>query len=39
MENLRNRVDISFITSNRTWGKNATKIDRTIERKLASPLY
>ena len=26
-------------TSNRTWGKNATKNDRTIERKLASPLY
>ena len=39
MENLRNRVDISFVTSNRTWGKNATKNDRTIERKLASPLY
>jgi len=39
MENLRNQVDISFVTSNRTWGKNATKNDRTIERKLASPLY
>ena len=39
MENLRNRVDISFVTSNGEWGDHAVKKDRTVERKLASPLY
>ena len=39
MENLRNRVDMSFVTSNSKWGDHATKLDRTVERKLASPLY
>ena len=39
MENIRNRVNMSFVTSNSKWGDHATKLDRTVERKLASPLY
>jgi hypothetical protein len=39
MENLRNRVDMDFVTSNALWGDHATKMPRTLERKLASPLY
>jgi hypothetical protein len=39
MENLRNRIDMSFVTSNAKWGDHATKLKRTMERKLASPLY
>ena len=39
MENLRGRVDISFITSNSEYGGLCPKHDRTVERNLASPLY
>jgi hypothetical protein len=39
MENLRDRTDISFVTSNSEYGGLAPKHDRTVERKLASPLY
>ena len=39
MENLRNRVDIDFVTTNESWGKHSTKKMSTIERKIASPLY
>ena len=39
MENLRNRVDIHFVTDNKSWGKHATKKISTIEKKIASPLY
>ena len=39
MENLRGRVDIKFVTSNSEYGGLAPKHDRTVERKLASPLY
>ena len=39
MENVRNRVKMDFITSNSAWGDHAVKNDRTVERKIASPLY
>ena len=39
MENIRNRVDIDFVTTNESWGKNSTKKMSTIERKIANPLY
>jgi len=51
MENLRSRVEMDFITSNKKWdtrrvdeqgnvhGTKRTKLPRTVERKLASPLY
>ena len=39
MENLRNRVDIHFVTNNEKWGKHATKKMSTLEKKIASPLY
>ena len=39
MENLRNRVDIHFVTAQERWGKHATKKPVTLQRKLASPLY
>ena len=39
MENVRNRVSMSFVTSNSVWGDHAVKLDRTVERKIASPLY
>ena len=39
MENLRDRTDISFVTSNSEYGGLVPKHDRTVERKLASPLY
>ena len=39
MENVRSRVNMSFVTSNSAWGDHAVKHDRTIERKVASPLY
>lgn len=39
MENLRNRVDIQFITKNEGWGKHGIKNDSTVTKKLASPLY
>ena len=39
MENVRNRVSMSFVTSNSNWGDHAVKLDRTVERKIASPLY
>ena len=39
MENVRGHLDLTFISSNAAWGSNATKNDRTIMRKLASPLY
>ena len=39
MENLRNRIDIQFVTRNQGWGKHATKKASTVEKKLASPLY
>ena len=39
MENLRNRVDIHFVTNNKCWGKHATKKMSTVEKKIASPLY
>ena len=39
MENLRNRIDIQFVTRNQRWGKHATKKASTVEKKLASPLY
>ena len=39
MENLRNRVDIDFVTTNESWGKHSTKKMSTIERKIANPLY
>ena len=39
MENLRNRVDIHFVTANEKWGKHATKKVSTVERKIANPLY
>ena len=39
MENVRMRVNMSFVTSNAAWGDHAVKQDRTIERKVASPLY
>ena len=39
MENVRNRVSMSFVTSNSAWGDHAVKHDRTVERKIASPLY
>lgn len=39
MENLRGRVDMEFISSNSAWGEHAIKHDRTVARKLASPLY
>eukprot|EP01050_Picozoa_sp_SAG11_P021465 SAG11_NODE_3823_length_2206_cov_5.701946_4_plen_139_part_01 len=39
MENLRNRVDVQFITKNENWGSHAIKQDQTILSKLASPLY
>eukprot|EP01052_Picozoa_sp_SAG31_P017937 SAG31_NODE_1250_length_9118_cov_4.047344_6_plen_375_part_00 len=39
MENLRNRVDIHFVTAQERWGKHATKKPLTLQRKLASPLY
>ena len=39
MENLRGRVDMHFVTSYQSWGKNAVKKDSTVERKIASPLY
>ena len=39
MENLRNRVDMKFVTSNSMWGGKSVKNDRTVERNIASPLY
>jgi len=39
MENVRSRVSMSFVTSNAAWGDHAVKMDRTVERKIASPLY
>ena len=30
---------MSFVTSNSAWGDHAVKHDRTVERKIASPLY
>ena len=39
MENLRDRVDIKFVTSNSEYGGLCPKHDRTVERKLASHLY
>ena len=39
MENIRNRVDIDFVTTNKSWGKHSTKKMSTIERKLANALY
>jgi hypothetical protein len=39
MENLRTRQDMDFISSNSEWGKHGVKHERTIARKLASPLY
>ena len=39
MENIRNRVDIDFVTTNKSWGKHSTKKMSTIERKIANPLY
>ena len=39
MENLRNRVDIDFVTTNESWGKHSTKKMSKIERKIANPLY
>jgi hypothetical protein len=39
MENKRNRVNMEFITSNSEFKIHHFKKDRTIERKLASPLY
>ena len=39
MENVRNRVSMSFVTTNSIWGDHAVKLDRTVERKIASPLY
>jgi len=30
---------MSFVTSNSAWGDKAVKLDRTVERKIASPLY
>jgi deoxyadenosine/deoxycytidine kinase len=39
MENLRERVNMRFFSSNSHWGKNRTVHLRTIERNCASPLY
>ena len=39
MENVRNRVSMSFVTSNSVWGDHAVKLDRAVERKIAGPLY
>ena len=39
MENVRNRISMDFVTSNSNWGDHAVKLDRTVERKIASPLY
>lgn len=39
MENVRNRVDVHFVTDNKSWGKHATKKASTIEKKIASPFY
>ena len=39
MENLRNRVDVQFVTDYAGWGHHAAKKDMTIQNKLASPLY
>eukprot|EP01047_Picozoa_sp_COSAG01_P123470 COSAG01_NODE_52402_length_347_cov_0.370968_1_plen_68_part_00 len=39
MENLRNRVDVDFVTNNESWGKHAIKKTSTIEKKIASPYY
>ena len=30
---------MSFVTSNAAWGDHAVKQDRTVEHKVASPLY
>ena len=39
MENLRNRVDIKFMTDALDWGHHTTKQSSTIAKNLASPLY
>ena len=39
MENLRTRQDMDFISSNAEWRQHSVKHERTIARKLASPLY
>jgi hypothetical protein len=39
MEDVENRVNIDFISSNSKWGKHARSDERVIARKLASPLY
>ena len=39
MENVRNRISMDFVTSNSNRGDHAVKLDRTVERKIASPLY
>jgi hypothetical protein len=39
MEDKTKRVDMDFISSNSKWGKHSVKHERTIARKLASPLY
>ena len=39
IENVRNRVNIDFVTTNESWGKHSTKKVSNIERKIASPLY
>lgn len=39
MENVRSRVSMSFVTTNAAWNDKAVKLDRTVERKIASPLY
>ena len=39
MENVRNRISMDFVTSNSNWGDHAVKLDRTVGRKIASPLY
>ena len=39
MENVMGRVDMEFVSSNQKWGHHATKCDKTMMRKLASPYY
>ena len=39
MENVRNRVKMDFVTSNKHGPKRLQCHERTIERKIASPLY
>jgi hypothetical protein len=40
MENLRNRIDVNFVTNKyESWGHHMTKKNSTIANKLASPYY